>query len=1170
MTPQSVTHGFDASEVEAIALEGYEFVKWSDDVTDNPRTITDVQSNLILIAEFQLKTYSVEFIAGEGGSISGISSQSVVHNLNSTEVEAVALAGYEFVKWSDDVTDNPRTLTNVTEDISLTAEFTLIGYAVEFLAGEGGSISGPASQTVLHDGSSEEVEAVASAGYEFVKWSDDVTDNPRTLTNVTEDISLTAEFALAGYSVEFIAGSGGTITGDLTQIVAPNGSTTEVEAKANSGYFFKEWSDGVTDNPRVITDVTSDLTLTAVFELEPVVSFELEFAQVVLTDQWQTVSYTKAFVDPVVVVGPPTDTDPDPVTVRVKNRTATGFDVRLDEWDYQDDAHSAETVTFMVVERGRHTLPGGKVLEAGTVELTGSSFSTVDFKQIIPTAPIVVSQIVSTNGSMAASSRSQNVSNSSFEIQLEVEEANGSADSSESVDYIAVEQGMVTVAGYDIHVKKVSPVDERNKLVALNEYSMLFAGTHTVAGGDAGSLRMTDNGDGTVNLRFEEEQSKDSEVRHANETAGVILIKDEQAPFEIEIGQLSVDGNWQTVSFNNNFTDPIVVAGPHTSNDSAFSEIRIRNVTSTDFEICIKNWDYLGGVHGLEDVHYMIMEKGRYTFPNGSKIEAGETLVSDGSFSTVNFLTGFSSAPALFSSVVTENDTELVTRRVQNIKSSSFQIRLQEQDTADQIHAEESVHFIAISYGGLVHNGKDYLISSVYPIDEKPKTVDVSGYDSFIASPQTYAGSDNGVLRMSGDIANGIELIFEEEQSKDTELAHVNETAAILKVKDYVEEPEIEVFSLYAYADWQKVNLTKSFTDPVVLVGPAGSHETDPVTIRIRNVTPSSFEVRLQEFEYLDQLHGLEKVAIVVLERGEHTFPSGRRLVADSVKLSNSSDKSVNLPSGFSSNPIVFATVASDNDMVPVMTRISGITGGSFKIRLQEAEINNQSHGEETINYLALESGTLDFTEYDMLVGAVSSVTHQVTTIGVEGYEMMLAAMQTRNGGDAAQVRVTGNVGSGPGIFIEEEQSKDSETRHIEETVGCAFTKSIISPVYEIEFIAGDNGSLNGSQNQTVSSGGSSTEIEAIADANYHFLGWSDGNVENPRTLKNVEANVALTALFVADSYTVIFNTDGNGTIAGESSQSIDLEIQLSQSKPLLQKASSSVNGAMEIQITRV
>ena len=108
------------------------------------------------------------------------------------------------------------------------------------------------------------------------------------------------------------------------------------------------------------------------------------------------------------------------------------------------------------------------------------------------------------------------------------------------------------------------------------------------------------------------------------------------------------------------------------------------------------------------------------------------------------------------------------------------------------------MHFIAISYGGLVHNGKDYLISSVYPIDEQPKTVDVSGYDNFIASPQTYAGSDNGVLRMSGDIQNGIELIFEEEQSKDTELAHANETAAILKVRDYVEELEEEPEQKYS------------------------------------------------------------------------------------------------------------------------------------------------------------------------------------------------------------------------------------------------------------------------------------------------------------------------------------------------------------------------------------
>ncbi len=41
-------------------------------------------------------------------------------------IEATANEGFEFVTWSDDVTDNPRTIT-VTADLSLTANFSKIG-----------------------------------------------------------------------------------------------------------------------------------------------------------------------------------------------------------------------------------------------------------------------------------------------------------------------------------------------------------------------------------------------------------------------------------------------------------------------------------------------------------------------------------------------------------------------------------------------------------------------------------------------------------------------------------------------------------------------------------------------------------------------------------------------------------------------------------------------------------------------------------------------------------------------------------------------------------------------------------------------------------------------------------------------------------------------------------
>ena len=43
---------------------------------------------------------------------------------------AEANEGYRFVKWSDGNTDNPRTIT-VNENITLTAEFTKIGTAVD-------------------------------------------------------------------------------------------------------------------------------------------------------------------------------------------------------------------------------------------------------------------------------------------------------------------------------------------------------------------------------------------------------------------------------------------------------------------------------------------------------------------------------------------------------------------------------------------------------------------------------------------------------------------------------------------------------------------------------------------------------------------------------------------------------------------------------------------------------------------------------------------------------------------------------------------------------------------------------------------------------------------------------------------------------------------------------
>ena len=88
-----------------------------------------------------------------------------------------------------------------------TPEPTPQTYTLNYTAGEGGRIVGTATQTVEEGGSGDSVIAIANAGYEFIGWSDGVTAAERTDTNVTEDITVTAQFELTN-TTQFAGGSG--------------------------------------------------------------------------------------------------------------------------------------------------------------------------------------------------------------------------------------------------------------------------------------------------------------------------------------------------------------------------------------------------------------------------------------------------------------------------------------------------------------------------------------------------------------------------------------------------------------------------------------------------------------------------------------------------------------------------------------------------------------------------------------------------------------------------------------------------------------------------------------------------------------------------------------------------------------------------------------------------
>ena len=131
------------------------FSSWT--VTAGSGTLTDSSSasttinmtdNCTVQANFAYKTYTLTYINGSHGSISGILTQTVNCGADGSAVTAVPDACYHFTTWSDTGTStNPRTDTGVVASVTATANFAINTYTLNVNASPsaGGSASGGGS-----------------------------------------------------------------------------------------------------------------------------------------------------------------------------------------------------------------------------------------------------------------------------------------------------------------------------------------------------------------------------------------------------------------------------------------------------------------------------------------------------------------------------------------------------------------------------------------------------------------------------------------------------------------------------------------------------------------------------------------------------------------------------------------------------------------------------------------------------------------------------------------------------------------------------------------------------------------------------------------------------------------------------------------------------------------
>jgi uncharacterized repeat protein (TIGR02543 family) len=220
-------------------------------------------------------TYTVNPVGGgtvktAAGSAASTITQSLDYLSDAAAVTATANTGYTFTGWADSASlGSSRTDAGVTGAITYTANFTKNTYSLTYTAGTGGSItSGSASQSVEHGSNGSAVTVTPSTGYRFVKWSDESVSNSRTDSNVTQSLSVNAIFELLTFSVTYVVGSNGVLTGSATQTVSYGSDGTSITVTANSGYTFSKWNeDDSTSRTRSELNVTANKTFTAIYTL---------------------------------------------------------------------------------------------------------------------------------------------------------------------------------------------------------------------------------------------------------------------------------------------------------------------------------------------------------------------------------------------------------------------------------------------------------------------------------------------------------------------------------------------------------------------------------------------------------------------------------------------------------------------------------------------------------------------------------------------------------------------------------------------------------------------------------------------------------------------------------------------------------------------------------------
>lgn len=252
-----------------------------------------------------------------------------------------------------------------------------------------------------------------------------------------------------------------------------------------------------------------------------------------------TVTLTEPLTNPVFALTG-TANGGDPYILRVIGQTldgngdTTAFTFIIEEFEYLDGPHTAtETVNWLAIEEGVHTLPDGRLIEASTNLISSTAHNTggsATFSAPFPDPPVVLTSVMSNNDTTTVDSDPSNITSSGFDLTLQEEEAEDGVHAAETIGWIAIQAGGDATSGTANAIGGVNSSVDVLGLGATFTDSVVVSDTQTINGGDTARVAIDSQTNNSVGVFLQEEQSADEETFHTNETVGIVAFEEGLIP----------------------------------------------------------------------------------------------------------------------------------------------------------------------------------------------------------------------------------------------------------------------------------------------------------------------------------------------------------------------------------------------------------------------------------------------------------------------------------------------------------------------------------------------------------------------------------------------------------------------------------------------------------------